>query len=317
MSYWFARQHTIGREVWRTGIGLHCGARISLRLKPAPPDFGVRFRRVDLPRSSCVIAHYRHVIDTRLATSIGYGEAVISTIEHLMAALLGSGVDNALVEVDGPEVPIFDGSALSYLELLRDAGLASQRAPRRCLKILRPLVVNDGEAYVKVSPSRRLRVHYRIDFPHPLVGKQEFSWSFNKSSFVRDIAKARTFGFLSDALKLQRMGLAQGGSLDNAVVFDEERLLNRDGFRYDDECVRHKILDLLGDLALVGFPLVGRIEAYKAGHALHTRFLNKLVNNHSEAYAILPTNLKVPPCFLPPCGAPAFSDGYSPVLKAL
>lgn len=257
-----------------------------MRLKPAPAYFGVRFRRMDICDHPTIIAHYHHVVDTLLATSIGFDGVVVSTIEHLMAALAGRGVDNVLVELDGPEVPIFDGSAARYIEALDEAGLQEQDAFRQYLKVAKPLLIKEGDAYIKASPSDRFQVRYGIDFPHPMVGKQELSWPFDSSSFGREIAKARTFGFLKDVQKLQSMGLARGGSLANAIVFDDHGLLNHGGFRYRDECVRHKILDFVGDLSLAGVPMIGYFEAYKAGHSLHNRFLKQLIAK-AASYTVL------------------------------
>lgn len=316
MNNWFLKQHTLGCEVWGKGVGLHSGLRVSMRLKPARPNYGIRFCRMDIANQPIIAAHQHQVSDTLLATSLGFDGACVSTVEHLMAAFLGSSIDNVLVELDGPEVPIFDGSATPYLELLRRAGIKEQQAPRQCLKIQRPLLVKDGDAYIKASPADTFGVRYIIDFPHPLVGRQEFFWSFSESAFAGEIAKARTFGFLKDVQKLKRMGMARGGSLANAIVFDDGGLLNRDGFRYADECVRHKILDFLGDLALAGMPLVGHFEAYKAGHALHNRFLRQLITK-SESYAILPFGSWVSSFFHATTTLPPFWDPFPQVVKAL
>lgn len=277
MEFDLHRQHTIAREVSCSGIGLHSGARVLMKLKPAPPGRGIRFRRMDVCNQPVVSARYHEVVSTAHATSIGFDGVVISTIEHLMAAFLGTGVDNVLVEVNGPEVPIYDGSAAPYVELLQQAGLKEQNAPRQCFKVQRPFQLEEGDAYVRGVPSDRFRVRYEIDFPHPLVGRQEFCWTFDQVTFAREIARARTFGFLKDVQRLQEMGLARGGSLANAVVFDDRKLLNEEGFRYRNECVRHKILDFVGDLALAGVPLLGYFEVHKAGHALHSRFLKQIM----------------------------------------
>jgi UDP-3-O-[3-hydroxymyristoyl] N-acetylglucosamine deacetylase len=271
-------QHTVQREVSCRGIGLHSGAKVVMKLRPAPPNFGVRFRRMDLGNHPAVVAHAHHVVNTSLATSIGSNGATVSTIEHLMAAVYVSSIDNVLIELDGPEVPIFDGSAAPFLEILREAGLKEQTVRRQCMVITRPVLLREGEAFVKATPADHFQVRYTIDFPHPLVGKQTLLWSFNETTFGREIARARTFGFLKDVERLQSHGLAQGGSLANAVVFDDFGILNQDGFRYIDECVRHKILDFMGDLALAGKPMIGRFEVHKAGHALHTAFIKRLVS---------------------------------------
>ena len=271
-------QHTVAGEVSCRGIGLHSGAKVDLKLRPAPLNFGVRFRRMDLGHHPAVAAHAHHVVNTSLATSIGFNGTTISTIEHLMAALYVSSIDNVLIELNGPEVPIFDGSAAPFLDLIKEAGLKEQNALRQCIFITKPVFLREGEAFVKATPADHFQVRYTIDFPHPLVGKQTLLWSFNAAAFGREIARARTFGFLKDVEKLQSLGLAQGGSLANAVVFDDFHVLNQDGFRYGDECVRHKILDFMGDLALAGRPLIGCFEVHKAGHALHTAFIKKLVS---------------------------------------
>ena len=307
-----ARQRTINREVRREGIGLHSGAKVSIRLKPASPNFGIRFRRIDVAHSHHLIAHYQQVADTSLATTIGSNGTVISTIEHLMAALLGSGVDNVLVELNGPEVPIFDGSAFPFIELIERAGIAEQDVPRRFLRIRRPLAMQEGDAYIKVRPSHQFKVCYTIDFPHPLIGRQKLTWCFSEAAFARDIARARTFGFLKDVNRLQSMGLAQGGSLDNAVVFDDYGLLNSDGLRYADECVRHKILDFMGDLALAGMPLVGHFDIYKAGHTLHNRFLWHLMTKPAF-YAVSAPSFMPSPFFQ---SSPSFSPISEPVSLA-
>lgn len=290
----FNQQHTIGREVGCEGVGLHSGTKVSMKIKPAAPNFGIRFRRADICAQPILAAHFNHVVDTLLATTIGFDGVVVATIEHLMAALAANGVDNVLVELNGPEVPIFDGSAACYVDLLKDAGLQEQNAFRQVLKVAKPLVVKDGDSYIKASPSDRFQIRYAIDFPHPLVGKQEFLWGTDFSAFDREIAKARTFGFLRDVQKLQSLGLARGGSLSNAIVFDDSGILNLDGFRYADECVRHKVLDFIGDMALAGMPIIGSFEAYKAGHGLHNRLLRELMTG-SVCYTLF-----CEPCVQPP-----------------
>lgn len=297
MNLKFMTQHTVQREVSCSGIGLHSGAKVLMKLRPAPPNFGVRFRRMDLGRHPAVIAHAHYVVNTALATSIGSNGATVSTIEHLMAALYVSSVDNVLIELDGPEVPIFDGSAAPLLEVIEKAGLKEQAASRQCMVITRPMLLREGEAFIKAIPADHFQVRYTIDFPHPLVGKQSLQWSFNETSFGRDIARARTFGFLRDVEKLQSHGLAQGGSLANAVVFDDFGILNHDGFRYGDECVRHKILDFMGDLALAGKPMIGRFEVHKAGHALHTAFIKQLLSRPGQHSVSTPRYL--PASFFP------------------
>lgn len=297
MNSKFMSQHTVAREVSCRGVGLHSGAKVTMKLRPAPLNFGVRFRRMDLGHHPAVVAHAHQVVNTSLATSIGSNGTTVATIEHLMAAIYVSSIDNILVELDGPEVPIFDGSAAPFLDILKEAGLKEQNAPRQCMVITKPVFLREGEAFVKATPADHFQVRYTIDFPHPLVGKQTLLWSFNAATFGREIARARTFGFLKDVEKLQSLGLAQGGSLANAVVFDDFGVLNQDGFRYVDECVRHKILDFMGDLALAGRPMIGCFEVHKAGHALHTAFIKKLVSLPGYHSLAFPTCL--PASFFP------------------
>lgn len=286
-----------------------------MTLKPAAVGSGIRFRRTDIPGRPIIGARYNRVTDTSFATTIGFGGVVVSTIEHLLAALAGFGVDNVMVELNGPEVPIFDGSAAAYLDLLTRAGLAAQSAPRRYLKLEKSLLVTEEDAFIKATPDECCRVDYLIDFSHPLVGKQEYSWRLHGSSFAQEIAKARTFGFFKDVQSLQKMGLARGGSLENAIVFDDCGILNGGGFRYQNECVRHKILDFLGDLALAGMPVLGHFQAYKAGHSLHNRFLRELMNT-PRAYAITSAAPSIPPFFRSP-PFPVFAENFLPATKAL
>jgi UDP-3-O-[3-hydroxymyristoyl] N-acetylglucosamine deacetylase len=281
-------QQTIKRKVSCVGVGLHTGKHVQMLLRPAPPGFGIRFSRTDLPGCPVVAARFDQVVQTDFATTLGLNGVTISTAEHLLAAFLGSGIDNAMVELDAQEVPIFDGSAAPYLGLIREAGIEQQHLPRHFLKVSRPLEVRDGEAFIKVWPSEQLQITYTIDYPHPMLGRQTSRWRFNRNSFEAEIAGARTFGFLKDLDQLQAKGLARGGSLANAMVFDDDRLLNHDGFRFGDECVRHKILDFMGDLALVGRPVLANFEAYKAGHTLHNRLVRQLLAA-PDRYQILPS----------------------------
>ncbi len=312
MNSFLEYQNTLAEETLFQGVGLHSGARISVRLKPAHPNSGILFKRVDIPGQPMIAARHHHVVDTRFATTIGSNGTVVSTIEHLMAAFWGAGIDNAMVELDGSEIPILDGSAGPYLDVLNRAGISVQAAVRRVLRVQRTVLVREGDAYIKAIPSNRFSVNYSIDFPHPLVGRQEYVYEYNRASFQREIAHARTFGFLKDVEKLQSMGLARGGSLENAVVFDDYRVLNQGGFRYSDECVRHKILDLLGDLSLAGMPLAGHFEVHKAGHSLHNRFLRELFDRPG-AYGICQAfAVQVP--FFPHATipAPAFPERFQP-----
>jgi len=293
----YLKQHTIGQSVWCSGVALHCGLKVGLTLKAAPVGHGIRFLRTDIPESPSIRAHYNNVISTFQATTIGSSGAAVSTIEHLMAALYGCGVDNVLVEVDGPEAPIFDGSAAPWVKLIRKASVVPQGAARTYLTIRKPLTVVEDDSFITATPCDRFQVRYEIDYPHPRVGRQAYSFALKNGSFGKQIAKARTFGFLKDVRKLQKMGLIQGGSLSNAVVFDDNELLNVDGFRYSDECVRHKILDFIGDLALTGLPVLGKFNIRKAGHGLHSRFLTELMDG--KGYAAQ-TPVLMPSAFVSP-----------------
>ncbi len=298
MQYDLFNQHTIRAEVEFGGTGLHSGAHVNVRLRPAPPNHGIIFYRVDVPGTPAIPARYDHVVDTSLATVLGAKGVRVGTVEHFMAAARVLGVDNLKVEIDGPELPVMDGSALPYLEVLRRAGLDRQDAAKTCLRVEHPFMVSQGDAYVKVHPADVLHIQYTIEFPHPLVGRQSFSWTLDAGAFARELAKARTFGFLRDVQALQSRGLALGGSLDNAVVFDEHTVLNEEGLRYADECVRHKVLDFIGDLALCPFPIYGRFEAHKAGHALHNRLLRELFQRPGHAQLVRGASV-VPPSFVP------------------
>lgn len=309
----FSYQNTLSREAHCDGVGLHSGSKVRMVLKPAAPNYGIRFRRMDLSGHPTVSARFHQVVDTRLATSLGANGVLVSTVEHLMAALAGFSIDNALIELDGPELPILDGSAAPFLRVLQDAGLRAQGALRKYLNVQRPILIREGDAFIKAYPSNDFRVRYSIDFPHPLVGKQEYTFSLSASAFNKEIAKARTFGFLKDVQRLQSMGLARGGSLDNALVFDDFGVLNRDGFRFADECVRHKILDFLGDLALAGMPIKGYFEVHKAGHSLHNQFLRELTNRPT-CYDIHAAPAIPAPLFTPPA-VPAFVDCLQPIAK--
>ena len=274
------RQRTIRDETSCTGIGLHSGHPVSLTIKPAPTDSGITFTRMDVPSRPSISATFENVVDTRLSTTLGSKGFRVSTVEHLMAAFFGLGIDNARVELDGPEVPIMDGSAGPFVFLLRSAGIREQRSPKRFVVIKRPLEIRDGGRSVRINPSKDLKISYAIDFNHPLLRDQAFELCFSGKDFVKEISRARTFGFLRDIQTLRENGLALGGSLDNAIVVDDFRILNEDGLRYKDEFVRHKILDFIGDLAILGCPVIGHFVVKKSGHALNHRLLKKLI--HSE-----------------------------------
>jgi UDP-3-O-[3-hydroxymyristoyl] N-acetylglucosamine deacetylase len=272
-------QKTIRNEVRSCGIGLHSGERIDLVLRPAGPDSGVIFVRGDLPSRPAIEASAECVVDTTLATSLGSNGTRISTIEHLMAAVAGMGIDNLEIEVGGAEVPIMDGSAAPFVSMLKTAGTVTQRAVKKFIRVDRPFRVQDGDKFVEILPSHRTTISYSIDFHHPMLADQDISIELNEANFEKSIARARTFGFLKDAEYLRRNGLALGASLENAVVLDEHRILNEEGLRYPDEFVRHKVLDFIGDLALLGHPLMGECLVHKSGHAFNHEVVRALKAN--------------------------------------
>lgn len=271
------RQRTLRSEVNCTGIGLHSGEKVNISLKPAPVNTGIKFVRKDLPGSPVIDARFENVIDTTLATTIGHNGCRVSTIEHLMAALFGLGIDNVIVELDGPEVPIMDGSAAPFVFLIKSAGVQDQEEAKRFILVKKPFSIKEGNRSIQIFPSKELKITYTIDFKHPLVKNQTFELKFSTKNFAEEISKARTFGFLKDVETLKRNGLAKGGSLDNAIVVDEFKILNEDGLRYQDEFVRHKILDLIGDLSIVGAPIIGHFRVKRSGHFLNQHMLKKLM----------------------------------------
>jgi len=272
------RQQTIAETISCTGIGLHTGAPVHLTLRPASPGSGLAFVRTDVAHPVEIPVRPDAVAATSYATTLGRGDVTISTVEHLLSALYCLGVDNARIEVDGPEVPIMDGSAASFVFLIRAAGLERQPALRPRLKVRKRFEIREGERVIRVEPSRALRISYGIDFAHPAVGRQTLSsLALSDGSFEREICRARTFGFLHEVEALWRAGLGRGGSLDNTVVLDEARVLNPEGLRWADEFVRHKVLDLVGDLALLGLPLEAHVEVERGGHALHQRLVSELL----------------------------------------
>ena len=275
-------QRTLRREVGCTGIGLHTGERVGIKVRPAPPDTGICFVRTDLPGSPMIKASFENVVDTTLATTIGRNGCRVATIEHLMAAFFGLGVDNAVVEIDGPEVPIMDGSAAPFVFLLRSAGIKPQNKAKKFFVIKRPFHIEDGDRSVSISPSKELRIIYTINFNHPLLRDQTFDTTFSSKEFAKEISRARTFGFLKDVQALKKAGLAKGGSLDNAIVVDDFKILNEDGLRYEDEFVRHKILDFIGDLSILGAPVIGHFEVKRSGHFLNQEMLRKLMKSRDR-----------------------------------
>jgi len=271
-------QHTLRKSVKAFGIGLHSGEKISLKINPSPANTGICFVRSDLSPEQVIPARAEYVVDTRFATTIGTERGSISTIEHLMAALSGAGVNNALIEVDGPEVPAMDGSAAPFLTLLQKVGLKAQDEPIRYIEILEPIMVTRGDKLLSIEPCKNFVVSFEIEFEHPLIAKQRFVDKITPQTFARQISKARTFGFFSEVELLRENGFALGGSLENAVVVGDKSIYNSGGLRFSDEFVRHKVLDLIGDLYLLGAPILGKVKAVKSGHALHHALTQELLN---------------------------------------
>lgn len=272
-------QCTLAKTVTISGIGLHSGARINMTLRPAEAGTGIVFHRVDGPQTVSIAACADNVVDTRMATVLGRGEVRISTVEHLLASLSAYGVDNLHIDIDGPEVPILDGSSIPFATLLETAGLRKLSRSRMFLAIRHPLSVSDGEKRINIIPSRFFRMTFDIAFEHPCIPLQQRSIKITAESFRRELAPARTFGFLRDVERLKAAGLARGGSLENAIVVDDERILNPEGLRFPDEFVRHKILDAIGDLSLLGYPILGHVRAYKAGHDVNHQLVKKILAN--------------------------------------
>ena len=277
------QQRTLKTLTRAVGVGLHSGQRVELTLRPAPADTGVVFRRVDLPEPVDIMVSAVAVSDTRLASTLSNGSVKVHTVEHLMSACAGLGVDNLNVDITAEEVPILDGSAASFVFLLQSAGIVLQNAPRRFIRLLAPVEVRDGqgaaEKWARLEPFHGYRLSFEIDFAHPAVDAtgQRVVFDMSTDSYSRDIARARTFGFTKDVEMMRANGLALGGGLDNAIVMDDYKVLNAEGLRYDDEFVKHKILDAMGDLYLVGKPLLASYSARRSGHALNNRLLHELL----------------------------------------
>jgi UDP-3-O-[3-hydroxymyristoyl] N-acetylglucosamine deacetylase len=276
-------QRTLRSLTKAVGVGLHSGQRVELTLRPAAPDTGIVFRRVDLPEPVDIKVSAAAVTDTRMASTISAGQAKVFTVEHLMSACAGLGLDNLYIDITAEEVPILDGSASSFVFLLQSAGLVLQDAPKRFVRLLRKVEVSEGEGaqlkWAALSPYEGYKLSFEIDFDHPAVDStgQRVEFDMATGSYVRDIARARTFGFTRDVEMMRANGLALGGGLDNAIVMDDYKVLNADGLRYNDEFVKHKILDAMGDLYLLGQPLIGAYSAFRSGHALNNRLLRQLL----------------------------------------
>jgi UDP-3-O-[3-hydroxymyristoyl] N-acetylglucosamine deacetylase len=272
--YW---QKTVKEEIHFRSVGLHSGRKVGMTIKPAEADAGIVFVRRDVPENNRIAAGIHNVTDTTLATTLGVNGTRVHTVEHLLSAFRGLGIDNAIVEVDTFEVPIMDGSSQPFVSTLKNVGLKALKKPRRYLRIKKIVSVSEGECMAKLEPAPDFRITYKIDFPHPVVGTQSYHMVFSSDAYENEISSARTFGFLKDVEYLQAKGLALGGSLQNAVVLDDEKVINKEGLRSADEFVKHKILDAIGDLYLLGMPIIGHFTAYKSGHKLNTQLLKTLL----------------------------------------
>ena len=282
------RQRTLRNSIKATGVGLHTGEKVLLTLSPAPVDTGIVFRRTDLNPVAEIPARADLVGETTLSTCLIHNDARVSTIEHLLSAMAGLGVDNAYVDVTAPEIPIMDGSAAPFVFLLQSAGLVEQHAPKKFIRVKREVTVTDGDKSAKFLPLEGFKISFGIDFDHPVFKHRAATTEidFSTTSFVREISRARTFGFVEEIEYLRSKGLARGGSMDNAIVIDDYKVLNNDGLRYEDEFVKHKVIDAIGDLYLLGYSLIGEYQAFKSGHALNNQALRTLISQ-KEAWEMV------------------------------
>ena len=294
------RQRTIKKAFETVGIGLHSGRKVKLALRPAPVDTGIVFRRIDLNPPVAIKAEPERVNDTRMATTLDKGQAKIATIEHLMSALSGLGIDNCYVEVDGAEVPIMDGSGASFVFLIKAAGVEEQDAPRKFVRVKKSIEIHAGDKWASLEPFNGYKLSFAIDFGHPAIDAtaQFVEVDFDNHTYINDVAKARTFGFVNDLEMLRSYGLAQGGTLDNAVFMDDYHVLNPDGLRSNDEFAKHKLLDAMGDLYVLGHPLVAHYKAFKSGHDLNNKLLRKLLSEpDSWEFVTFEDSSKAPSAF--------------------
>jgi UDP-3-O-[3-hydroxymyristoyl] N-acetylglucosamine deacetylase len=302
------KQRTLKNMIRATGVGLHTGAKVYMTLRPAAPNTGIVFRRTDLNPPVEVKGEPYAVGDTRLCSTLEKGSAKVATVEHLMSALAGLGIDNAYVDLTAGEVPIMDGSAGPFVFLLQSAGIEEQSAPKKFIRILKPVEVKEGDKWARFEPHSGYKLTMSIDFAHPVFDKapQEVTVDFSTTSYVKEVSRARTFGFMQDVETMRSQGLALGGSLDNAIVMDEYRVLNSDGLRYDDEFVKHKVLDAIGDLYLLGHPLIGAYSAHKTGHALNNKLARRLIEDKPSWELVSFQRPEDAPAFLTWQAQPAF-----------
>jgi UDP-3-O-[3-hydroxymyristoyl] N-acetylglucosamine deacetylase len=298
-------QRTLRNSIRATGVGLHTGKKIMMTLKPAPPDSGICFRRVDLPQPVDIPARAENVGDTTLGTTLVHGEARISTVEHLLSAFAGLGIDNACVEVTAAEVPIMDGSAGPFVFLLQSAGIEEQDAFKRFIRVRKSVLVEDGDKWARFDPFEGFKVNFEIEFDHPIFKRrlQRATMDFSTTSFLKEISRARTFGFMRDLETLRAHNLALGGTLDNAIVLDDTGVVNEDGLRYEDEFVKHKILDAIGDLYLLGHSLIGEFSGHKSGHGLNNRLLRALLADEAAWEEVVFDNAELAPISYVPAHA--------------
>jgi len=298
------RQRTLKNVIGATGVGLHTGKKVYLTLRPAPVGTGIVFRRIDLDPVAEIAASLERVSDTRLSTTLEHNGVRVSTVEHLMSAFAGLHIDNAIVELDSDEVPIMDGSAAVFVFLIQSAGIETQTAAKRFIRIKDPVEIREGDKWARFEPFEGFKVSFSIDFNHPTMQSsgQQATVDLSEVSFAKEVSRARTFGFLQDVEALQEVGLARGGSLDNAIVMDDYRVINDDGLRYGNEFVKHKILDAIGDLYLLGCPLIGAFSAHKSGHGLNNRLLRTLAQQRAswEAVSYDSAETDAAPAFLHP-----------------
>ena len=300
------RQCTLKNVIRASGVGLHSGRKVYLSLRPAPPNTGIVFRRVDLDDVVEIKACPENVGDTTLSTTLGRGDACVSTVEHLLSAMAGLGIDNAYVDVSAPEVPIMDGSAGPFVFLIQSAGIKQQNAPKQFIRIRKPVAVKEGSKWARFEPFEGFKVSFSIEFDHPAFHRStsKATLDFSTTSFVKEVSRARTFGFMCDLERLRENNLALGGTLDNAVIVDDYRVLNEDGLRYEDEFVKHKVLDAIGDLYLLGHSLIGCFDGHKSGHKLNNRLLKTLVaDRNAWEIATFDDQVDVPIIYMQPVTA--------------
>jgi len=300
------KQRTLKNVIRATGVGLHTGQKVYLTLRPAAANSGIIFRRIDLPEPVEIRACPDNVGDTTLSTTLANGDVRVSTVEHLLSAMAGLGIDNAYVDLSASEVPIMDGSAGPFVFLIQSAGMEEQNAPKQFMRIKRSVKVRDGEKWAKFEPFNGFKVSFTIEFDHPVFrdSRDSASVDFSTTSFVKEVSRARTFGFMRDLERLRENNLALGGNLDNAVVVDDYRILNEDGLRYEDEFVKHKVLDSIGDLYLLGHSLIGAFSGYKSGHALNNKLLRALLARKSAWEMVtFDDPVDVPIIFMQPASA--------------